>query len=53
MMLQTPNIERLHERLKEKGLKISDLGQACWDCFATFEGPDGNGWVVAEPSLDS
>ena len=52
MMLKTLDIERLHDRLKEKGLEITDIGQASWGRFATFSDPDGNGWVIAEPSLD-
>ncbi len=52
MMLETIDIERLHERLSERGLQISDISQASWGRFATFQDPDGNGWVVAEPGLD-
>ena len=52
MMLQTLDIERLHERLVERGLGLSEIRQASWGRFANFEDPDGNGWVIAEPALD-
>lgn len=52
MMLQTIDIDRLDERLRESGLQRSDISQASWGRFANFHGPQGYGWVVAEPSLD-
>lgn len=52
MMLQTLDIERLHDRLTDKGLQLSEIRQASWGRFANFDDPDGNGWVIAEPAMD-
>lgn len=50
LMLQTLDLDRLHRRLGERGLLLSEIHEASWGRFATFEDPDGNGWVVGEAS---
>lgn len=52
MMLQTLDLDRLHQRLRERGLEISEIRPASWGRFATFEDPDGNGWVVGEATVE-
>lgn len=52
MILQTLDIERLHERLSEHGLAITEIRQASWGRFANFDDLDGNGWIIAEPAVD-
>ncbi len=52
VILQTLDLERLHEKLRERGLALSEIKAASWGRFANFEDPDGNGWVLAEPTLD-
>jgi len=51
LVLETMDIEHIHEKLKEAGLAISDVQTAQWGRFATFADPDGNGWILAMPSL--
>lgn len=52
LMLQTLDLERLHERLRERGLEISEIRHASWGRFANFNDPDGNGWVVGEAKAE-
>ncbi len=51
LVLETMDIEHVHEKLREHGLAITDVQQADWGRFATFSDPDGNGWVLAMPAL--
>ncbi|MFM1815244.1 MAG: hypothetical protein RLZ98_1939 [Pseudomonadota bacterium] len=51
LMLQTLDLDRVYEKLAGNGLALSTVHQANWGRFATFTDPDGNGWVIAEPSI--
>lgn len=49
LVLETMDIERVHEKLRGAGLSITDIQIANWGRFATFFDLDGNGWVLAMP----
>jgi len=51
MVLESSDVKAEHERLKEKGLDISDLTEAPWGTYATFSDPDGNGWVLQQTNV--
>ncbi len=51
LMLQTLDVDKMVERLAPRGLPLSEIKQASWGRFTTFADPDGNGWIIAEPSL--
>jgi catechol 2,3-dioxygenase-like lactoylglutathione lyase family enzyme len=53
LVLETMDIEHVHDKLREAGLAITDVQTADWGRFATFFDPDGNGWVLAMPALES
>ena len=46
LVLDTSDIERAHEKLKDNGLAITDIQEASWGRFATFFDPVGNGWIL-------
>lgn len=48
IVLETSNIREEHEELRGRGLTLSDIETAPWGTYATFEDPDGNGWVLQE-----
>jgi uncharacterized glyoxalase superfamily protein PhnB len=50
IVLETSNIRGDCEALKDRGLAISEIQAAPWGSYATFEDPDGNGWVLQETS---
>ena len=49
-VLETDDIKTDHHRLCEHGLAISALEDAPWGLYATFNDPDGNGWVLQQTS---
>jgi len=50
-ILQTLDVDNEHGKLVERGLAISDVTDADWGRFASFEDPDGNGWLIAEARI--
>ena len=48
MVLDTDDIDLAHATLAARGVAVSDVESAPWGRFATFEDPDGNGWVVQQ-----
>lgn len=46
LVLDTGDIDRAHQKLKDHGLAISPVQEAAWGRFATFSDLDGNGWVL-------
>jgi catechol 2,3-dioxygenase-like lactoylglutathione lyase family enzyme len=48
IVLQTDNVHREYKSLQGRGLKLSEIKTAPWGIYATFEDPDGNGWVLQE-----
>lgn len=49
VVLETLDIDLLHERLSARGLQLSPISSAPWGRFATFKDPDGNGFVLMSP----
>ncbi len=50
LVLTTGDIARTHAELKERGLAISDIKKQSYGQEATFQDPDGNGWVLQQPA---
>jgi predicted enzyme related to lactoylglutathione lyase len=53
IVLETSNIREEHEKLRSRGLILSEIEAAPWGTYATFEDPDGNGWVLQETSVNA
>lgn len=53
LILETMDIEHVHDKLRGQGLAITDIQVADWGRFATFDDLDGNGWVLVMPSLSA
>ena len=49
-VLDTDDIDGMHEVLSGHGLMLSEIQSAPWGRFATFHDPDNNGWVLAQTS---
>ena len=50
VMLNVTDIDQDHAALTRRGLKLSEIQQQPWGRFATFKDPDGNGWILRQPS---
>ena len=48
LILETDDIKAAHAKLKGRGLKLKPVVDASWGRLATFNDPDGNGWVLTE-----
>jgi catechol 2,3-dioxygenase-like lactoylglutathione lyase family enzyme len=48
IVLDTDNVEAEVKALKARGLDTSDIDSQPWGSFATFEDPDGNGFVLQQ-----
>src|SRR5437667_6590720 len=46
LVLATNDIANAHAELKRRGLAISPIEKQPWGQEATFNDPDGNGWVL-------
>jgi catechol 2,3-dioxygenase-like lactoylglutathione lyase family enzyme len=53
VMLNTGSIDADHAALTDRGLKLSKIGAEPWGRYATFNDPDGNGWILREPPVES
>ncbi|MGA9026628.1 MAG: VOC family protein [Steroidobacteraceae bacterium] len=49
VMLNVTDIERDHRELSARGLELSAIQQQPWGRYATFNDPDGNGWILRQP----
>jgi catechol 2,3-dioxygenase-like lactoylglutathione lyase family enzyme len=50
LVLTTDDIAKTHAELKRRGLAISEIAKKPYGQEATFQDPDGNGWVLQEPA---
>lgn len=48
VVLVTKDVRADQEILKARGVEISDIEKAPWGAYATFNDPDGNGWVLQQ-----
>jgi catechol 2,3-dioxygenase-like lactoylglutathione lyase family enzyme len=48
LVLDTDDIAAAHAELQARGLAISEIDAAPWGQYATFDDPDGNGWVLQQ-----
>jgi catechol 2,3-dioxygenase-like lactoylglutathione lyase family enzyme len=53
LVLTTDDIAKTHAELKKHGLEISEIATQSYGQEATFEDPDGNGWVLQQPASAS
>jgi catechol 2,3-dioxygenase-like lactoylglutathione lyase family enzyme len=49
VMLNVTDIDRDHEELSGRGLKLTEIKQEPWGRYAMFSDPDGNGWILRQP----
>ncbi len=50
IVLITDDIAKSRDELQERGLAVSEIKQQPYGQEATFDDPDGNGWVLQQPS---
>ena len=50
LVVQTDDIKLTHKELKQRGVLLSSIVNLVGGKFATFNDPDGNGWVLIEAS---
>jgi catechol 2,3-dioxygenase-like lactoylglutathione lyase family enzyme len=48
LVLDTDDVAAAYATLQERGLTLSPIESAPWGQFATFNDPDGNGWVLQQ-----
>jgi catechol 2,3-dioxygenase-like lactoylglutathione lyase family enzyme len=48
VMLNTDNIDGDYATLTGRGLQISEVKTEPWGRYATFNDPDGNGWILRQ-----
>jgi catechol 2,3-dioxygenase-like lactoylglutathione lyase family enzyme len=48
MVMATQDINGAHAELRTRGVEISDIEEAPWGRYATFEDVDGNGYVLQQ-----
>ena len=51
LMVNTDDIDAERALLIKRGLDISEIRQEPWGRFATFQDPDGNGWILRQPPV--
>lgn len=49
VMLNSDDIDRDHEEFTGRGLTLSDIKAEPWGRYASFNDPDGNGWILRQP----
>ncbi len=50
VVLIAADIASAREQLTSKGLQVSEIKQQPYGLEATFNDPDGNGWVLQQPA---
>lgn len=50
LVIATEDIAGTHKELKKRGLTISKIEQQPYGQEATFNDPDGNGWILQQPA---
>jgi catechol 2,3-dioxygenase-like lactoylglutathione lyase family enzyme len=48
LVLDTDDVVAMHAALQARGLALSPVESAPWGQYATFDDPDGNGWVLQQ-----
>ena len=51
MVLITENIAQTRAELSKRGVEVSEIQQQPYGQEATFDDPDGNGWVLQQPAV--
>lgn len=51
VMVNSTNIDEDHKVLTARGLVLSEIQEQPWGRFATFNDPDGNGWILRQPPV--
>jgi catechol 2,3-dioxygenase-like lactoylglutathione lyase family enzyme len=52
LMVNTDDIDAECAALHSRGLVISEIRQEPWGRYATFNDPDGNGWILRQPPAE-
>ncbi len=50
VVLFTGDMQKTVAELKQRGLAVSEIKQQPYGLEATFNDPDGNGWVLEQPA---
>jgi len=50
MVLSTKDIDKTRGELVEHNVEVGEVQAAPWGRYATFQDPDGNGFVLQEPA---
>lgn len=50
LVLITPDIVKTCAELKQSGVAVSDVAKKPYGLEASFSDPDGNGWVLQQPT---
>lgn len=53
LVLGSDDVDADVEELRRRGLEVGELQDAPWGRFATFDDPDGNGWVLQQTVPDA
>lgn len=51
LVVQTDDIQTTHQELSRRGVALSEIVTLVGGRFATFNDPDGNGWVLIEANM--
>jgi catechol 2,3-dioxygenase-like lactoylglutathione lyase family enzyme len=51
VMINSTDIDLDHVTLTGRGLVLSEIQEQPWGRFATFNDPDGNGWILRQPPV--
>jgi predicted enzyme related to lactoylglutathione lyase len=49
VMVNTEDIDAEYRSLRARGLQLTEIKQEPWGRYATFNDPDGNGWILRQP----
>lgn len=53
LVVTTGDIARTHAELRRRQLEISEVERRPWGQEATFQDPDGNGWILQQPGAQT
>lgn len=53
VVLEVEEIEAAQRTLRAKGVAVSEIKSEPWGRYATFNDPDGNGWVLRQASAEA
>ncbi len=48
LQMVVKDAKEAHDKLSEKGVKMTDVTELSWGIFTYFEDPDGNSWALQQ-----